>query len=210
MCRENRKRLVGFVAPLLIVIFLFANYYDLVGATFDFQIPTGSIATVTGTQVGAIVVVLPNEQGFANLRSGPNTLGYEIVGVLVVGQQVAGLGRSPGGNWILVAYPGVQDGSAWVWSDLVEVRGSLPIIEPPPTSTPKTTPTIDPTLAAQFNVDLQPTRLPTFTPPPPLVIPTQISDSLTTISSRIPVALIILGLGAIGFFGLIISFLQSR
>ena len=67
------------------------------------QLPTGSIPTVTGTPVGAIAFVLPNEQGFANVRSGPSTIGYEIVGVLVVGQQVPALGRTSGGDWIKMA-----------------------------------------------------------------------------------------------------------
>ncbi|MFM8321166.1 MAG: hypothetical protein ACKOC5_09655, partial [Chloroflexota bacterium] len=49
------------------------------------QIPTGSIATVTGTPVNALVVVLDNEQGYVNLRAGPNTVGYEIVGMLTAG-----------------------------------------------------------------------------------------------------------------------------
>ncbi len=175
-----------------------------------FQIPTGSIATVTGTPVGAIAVVLSNEQGFANLRSGPNTVGYEVVGVLLVGEQVAALGRSPGGNWIVVAYPGAQNGIGWVFSDLVEITGSLPIIEPPATITPRTTPTIDPTLAAQFLIDVAPTRLPTYTPPPPLILPTVISDVPTTVSERVPYGLVIVALGVIGIFGLLISFLRGR
>jgi hypothetical protein len=180
------------------------------GAENLLQIPTGSIATVTGTAVGALATVLPNEQGFANLRAGPNTLGYEIVGVLLVGETVPALGISPGGNWIVVAYPGAQNGIAWIFSDLVEVTGTLPIIEPPPTITPRTTPTIDPTLAAQFLVEVQPTRLPTFTNPPPLVLPTFGSGASTTVSENVPYALVIIGLGIVGLFGLLISILRGR
>ena len=51
------------------------------------QLPTGSIPTVTGTPVGAIALVLDNEQGIVNVRSGPSTLDYDIVGVLVVGRK---------------------------------------------------------------------------------------------------------------------------
>jgi len=194
-------------------IFLFSIWLVpqiVASASDDPQIPTGSIATVTGTQVGALATVLQNEQGFANLRAGPNTLGYDVVGVLLVGQQVPALGRSPGGNWIMVAYPGAPGGTAWVFSDLVEVVGSLPIVEPPPTATPQTTPTLDPTLVAQFDVDVQPTRLPTYTAPPPLLLPTIGSDVPQTISGRIPVALLIIGLGVLGLFGLFISLLRSR
>ena len=85
------------------------------------QIPTGSIPTVTGTPVGALAIVLANEQGFINVRAGPSTVAYDIIGVLVEGSQVPAIGRSPGGDWVEVAYPGVPGGVAWIWSDLVEV-----------------------------------------------------------------------------------------
>ncbi len=174
------------------------------------QIPTGSVPTVTGSPAGAIAVVLDNEQGFANVRSGPGTLGYEIVGVLVEGQQAPALGRTIVGDWILISYPGVPGGVAWVWKDLVEVRGNPPIIEPPATSTPRVTPTIDPTLAAQFLVNVPPTRLPTFTPPPPISIPTFMPDSSRSLSGRVPMGFIIVGLVVLGVFGVLISFLRGR
>ncbi len=174
------------------------------------QIPTGSIPTVTGTPIGALAIILDNEQGFVNVRAGPSTVGYEIVGVLVTGQQVPALGRSPGGDWIQVSYPGVPGGVAWIWSDLVEVRGSLRVIEPPPTPTPAMTATIDPTLAAQFLVEAQPTRLPTFTEPPPLSQPTLPADAPIATSGRVPTGLVIIGLAVIGLFGTLISFLSRR
>lgn len=174
------------------------------------QIPTGSIPTVTGTPVGALAIVLENEQGFVNVRAGPSTVAYEIVGVLISGQQVPALGRSPGGDWIQVAYPGVPGGVAWVWSDLVEVRGSLGVVEPPPTPTPAMTATIDPTLAAQFLVEAPPTRLPTFTEPPPLQVPTLPADAPIATSGRVPTGLIIIGLAVIGLFGTLVSLLSRR
>jgi hypothetical protein len=174
------------------------------------QIPTGSIPTVTGTPVGAVAVVLANEQGFANVRSGPSTIGYEILGVLVIGQEVPALGRSSGGDWIQIVYPGVPGGVAWIWSDLVEVKGSLDIVEPPPTPTLRITPTIDPTLAAQFLVDIPPTRLPTFTEPPPISIPTLPEEAPVTTSSGVPMGLIIIGMAVIGLFGTLISILGGR
>lgn len=174
------------------------------------QIPTGAIPTVTGTPVGALAIVLENEQGFVNVRAGPSTVAYEIIGVLISGQQVPALGRSPGGDWILVAYPGVPGGVAWVWSDLVEVRGSLRVVEPPPTPTPAMTATIDPTLAAQFLVEAPPTRLPTFTEPPPLVQSTLPVDAPIATSGRVPIGLIIIGLAVVGLFGTLISLLGRR
>jgi hypothetical protein len=191
-------------------VVIISRYDSNVSAREPGQIPTGSIPTVTGTPVAATAVVLPNEQGFANLRAGPNTLGYEIVGVLLVGQQVPALGRSPGGNWILVAYPGAPDGKGWIFSDLVEVVGELQIVQPPATVTPRTTPTLDPTLAAEFPVRNEPTRLPTFTAPPPLVLPTLSQGSSQAIAGRISMGLIIIALGVLGLLGLLVSFLSGR
>jgi hypothetical protein len=174
------------------------------------QIPTGSVPTVTGSPSSAIAIVLNNEQGFANVRSGPGTLGYEIIGVLVEGQQAPALGRTIVGDWILISYPAVEGGVAWVWKDLVEVRGDVPVIEAPATSTPRVTPTIDPTLAAQYLVDIPRTRLPTFTAPPPVSVPTFLPDSPQSVSGRIPIGFLIIGLAVLGLFGILISFLRGR
>jgi uncharacterized protein YraI len=172
------------------------------------QIPTVSIPTVTGTPLGASVVVRAG-QDQVNVRSGPST-DYPRVGVLIAGQRVPAYGRTPGGDWVQVAYPGVPGGIAWVYAFLVEVFGNLPIVEPPPTPTPLTTPTIDPTLAAQFIVDTQPTRLPTFTPPPPLIIQTFSPPDTSMGTGGIPMGFIIIGLGVIGLFGAFISLLRGR
>jgi len=172
------------------------------------QIPTVSIPTVTSSPVGATITVT-REQDQINVRGGPGT-DYPIVGVLIAGQQVPALGRSVGGQWIQVIYPGVPGGVAWVYAPLVELSGSVPIVEPPPTPTPKTTPTIDPTLAAQFIVEIPPTRLPTFTAPPPLVLPTYSASVPTGAATRIPMGLLIVGMTVVGFFGALVSFLQRR
>ena len=211
----NRERLVVRTAFIIFLILVssIALLAQVNGARAGrpAQIPTGSIPTVTGTPVGALAVVLDNEQGFVNVRGGPSTVNYEIVGVLVAGQSVPALGRSPGGDWIQVAYPGVPGGVAWVWSDLVEVRGQLPVVEPPPTITPLVTATIDPTLAAQFLVEVPPTRLPTFTEPPPFSMPTlEAITQETPIPSRVPMGLVIIGMAVVGLFGLLISFLRGR
>lgn len=178
-----------------------------VNAMVSAQIPTVSIATVTSSPVGALAIVTM-DQDQINVRGGPGTE-YTIVGVLIAGQKVPAYGRSVGGDWIQISYPGVSGGLAWVYSPLVRVEGSLPIIEPPPTPTPRTTPTIDPTLAAQFIVEIPPTRLPTFTPPSELVIPTFTSRDANTISDRVPIGLLIIGLGVIGLFGTVISLLRG-
>jgi len=120
---------------------------------------------------GVTVTVNSGDQEQINVRSGPAT-DYALVGTLLAGQQATAVGRSPGGDWIEIIFPAGPGGLAWVYSYLVTLSGSLPVVEPPPTPTLVVTPTIDPTLAAQFIVAVPPTRLPTFTPPPPLAIPT--------------------------------------
>lgn len=171
------------------------------------QQPTVAIPTVTGTPTGPIVTVNTDQEQI-NVRSGPST-DYPQVGVLVAGQQVPAIGRSPGGEWIQIYYPGVPGGIAWVYAFLVSSpTGNVPIVEPPPTPTPLTTPTTDPTLAAQFNIEVTPTRLPTFTAPPPLVIPTFTAEDSSPISSGVPMGFLIIGLVVMGLFGSVISFLR--
>ena len=172
------------------------------------QQPTVSVPTVTSTPMGAYVIV-NTENDQINVRSGPD-VGYPIVGVLQMNQQVPALGRSTGGGWIMIAYPGVAGGTAWVYAPLVTLFGTVPVVEPPPTPTPATTPTIYPTLAAQFIVEIPPTRLPTFTAPPPLNIPTYPSPELTTSGRVLPMGLVIVGIGIVGLFGLMISFFRGR
>ena len=174
------------------------------------QIPTVSVPTVTSSPMGAFVTVT-REYDQINVRSGPGGDGvYPIVGVLIAGQQVPALGRSEGGSWIQIAYPGGPGGVAWVYTPLVDLIGTVPIVAPPPTPTPKTTPTIDPTLAAQFIVEIPPTHLPTFTPPPPLAIPTFPPEQNFTETGRVPMGMVIIGMGVIGLFGMVISLLRGR
>jgi hypothetical protein len=174
------------------------------------QIPTVAIPTVTGTAPGPIATVRRDtDQDQINVRSGPSVK-YDIIGVLVPGQQVPALGRTPGGDWVQITYLGVQGSVGWVYSPLVEVSGNVPIVEPPPTPTPGTTPTIDPTLAAQFVVEIPPTRLPTYTPPPPLVIPTFTQAESQIQTANFPMGFVVIGLFVVGFFGIIISVLRGQ
>jgi hypothetical protein len=72
------------------------------------------------------------------------------------------------------------------------------------------TATIDPTLAAQFNLlDVTPTRLPTFTPADPIVQPTFAPQGEPISGRRFPPALAILGMLIIGLFGMVISVLRG-
>ncbi len=175
------------------------------------QQPTGSVPTVTGTPSGPLITVNLDQQQI-NVRSGPSTYIYPPIGVLLAGQSAPALGRSPGGDWIQIYYPGVPGSVAWVYAPLVSLSGgvNLNIIEPPPTPTPVSTPTIDPTLAAAFIAPETPTRLPTFTPAPALVIPTFTDSTGVSNSGGVPMGLIIVGLGFLGIFGALISFLRGR
>jgi len=172
------------------------------------QQPTGSVPTVTGTATGPVIVVTYPEQ--INVRSGPNSRFYPTIGIMYPGQEAPALGRSPGESWIEIYFPGVPGDVGWVYAPLVSFKevGFLPIVEPPPTPTPLTTPTIDPTLEAAFIIPATPTRLPTFTPPPEIVVPTFVDQSQVSSAGRIPMGLIIFALAFIGGFGALIAYLR--
>lgn len=173
------------------------------------QQPTGSVPTVTGTPTGMIVRV-NFDIDVTNVYAGPSSYLYPPVGVLLKGQEVPALGISEDNNWIQVYYPGVPGSTAWIYGPYVTIikTGRLPRVPAPNTPTPVSTPTIDPTLAAAFIDPVTPTRLPTFTPPPELVVPTFLPN-LNSVN-RVPVGLLIIGLGFIGAFGTLISFLRGR
>ncbi len=137
----------------------------LVAATSNLALAEDAtpIPTVTSTPMGTTVVVLGGGNPQINVRAGPGGT-WPVIGVLVVGERVPAIGRSPMGEWI--------------------------------------------TLAAQFLVQVPPTRLPTFTPPPPLVVPT--FSAARAGGVRFPSALVIFGLFTVGIFGILVSFWQRH
>ena len=169
---------------------------------------TSAPPTVTGTAQGPTILV----PDLVNVRLGPG-VEYGQVGVLIAGQRAPAIGRSPGGEWIQIVYPGVPGNKAWVYAPLVVLESSpglLPIVEPPPTATPKVTATIDPTLAAQFNLgQVEATRLPTFTPAEP-VVPLTFEPTTEEGRGGFPPILAILTFFVVGLFGLMISLLRGR
>ncbi|MBI5351296.1 MAG: hypothetical protein HZB50_01530 [Chloroflexi bacterium] len=176
------------------------------------QQPTGSIPTVTGTPSGATVAVY-SDLVMVDVYSGPSKYLYPIpIGVLLAGQEVPAYGYSEDKNYIQIYYPGVPDSVAWVFAPYVQIKkiGPLPLLPSPPipTSASTTVVNINPTLAAAFSSPVVPTRLPTFTPPVPLVVAT-FSES-SSIASRLPAGLLILGFGLVGALGALISFLRRR
>jgi hypothetical protein len=193
---------MGVAACILTMMVLFT------GASAGTEIAQATVViTVTGTPEGPMIVV----PDLVNVRLGPGTE-YDKIGVLIAGQQAPAVGRSAGGDWIMIVYPSQFDEYAWVYSRYVVLDSNelLPIIEPPPTPTPRVTATINPTYAAQFNLGEAPaTRLPTFTPAQPVVQPT-FTPSIVSQSRGVPPILAILGLLVVGLFGMVISFLRSR
>jgi uncharacterized protein YraI len=184
------------------------------------------LLTITGLALAALYIPDPAQayQGAAtpsgvfitvtytdpiNVRSGPSTVNYPIIGQLASGAVAPALGVSPAREWVQIAYPDSPDGTGWVYASFVSVSGGeLPLVESPPTPTPLVTNTIDPTLAAQFAVQPTQTRMPTFTPPPPLSVP-QFEDESSPGSSRV-FGIFIVSLGLIGGAGLLVSFLWRK
>ena len=173
------------------------------------QQPTGSIATVTGTPEGPRVIVY-SDQDIIGVYAGPSAYLYPQVGILLAGEKAPALGFSADLEWIQIIYLGVSSGTGWIYAPFVSlIEGSfLPVLPNPPTATPRTTPTIDPTQAALYGLELTPERLATFTPPVPLELP----EFEVTGEARpgLPMGLIILLLALIGVLGAVISFLRGR
>lgn len=170
---------------------------------FLFQSVQAQAPTPTATLSGPYVIVTYEEE--INVRAGPGTL-YPIIGKLSPGAIAPAIGLSPGRIWIQIMYPGSADGKGWVHSTLVQLvtTSDLPIIQPPPTPTPRITATIDPTLMAAFHFEPTATRLPTFTPAPPLVIPSYAAPGTEALPND-AAGIYILGFALLGILGLALS-----
>jgi uncharacterized protein YraI len=142
-----------------------------------------------------------------NVRSGPSTVDYPTIGQIPIGAIVPALATSPHHEWIEIDFPAGPGGVGWVYANFVTLTGTLQIVEPPPTATPLATSTIDPTLAAAFNIQPTVTRLPTFTPAPPLIIPT---FSYQTPSTGFPIGGTIIAIALLGLIVLMVSAFGRR
>ncbi|MGV8050181.1 MAG: SH3 domain-containing protein [Anaerolineaceae bacterium] len=198
----------GVSAILCLFVLLALSLLPPTENTVFGQFPTVSIPTVTSSPRGAYirVILTTTEYDPINVRSGPSST-YELVGVMLVGQEAPALGYY--GQYIQIEYPGGPGGKGWVFSNNVEIIGGpLPMLEPPPTATPAVTKTIDPTLAAQFIITAQPSRLPTFTEPPALSLPTYQVETGSTAPGGIPMGLVIVILAGLGIFLSLIAILR--
>jgi len=206
------RRKIRMAAWILTVFgIMLLGFFDPGEPSVLAQQPTGSVATVTGTPEGPVIIV---DQSLPVIRvyAGPGSFDYPSIGVLLGNETAPAIGRARDReDWIQIRYPGVPGSIGWVYGLYVSLSPGalLPLVEIPPTPTPFATPTINPTLEAAFIGQLTPTRLPTFTPPPPLDLPS-FNEAPGTATSGIPTGLLILSLGLFGFFGAVISYLRGR
>lgn len=174
------------------------------------QQPTGSIPTVTGTAEGPVVTV-DGSIHVIRVYAGPSTFDYPSIGVMLANETAPAIGRAKDRpEWIQIRYQGVPGTTGWVYGSYVKLSPGalLPTIEIPATPTPFATPTINPTLQVAYIGQQTPTRLPTFTPPPPLDVP--LFTDAGAASRGIPAGLLIVSLGLFGFLGAVISYLRGR
>ena len=207
MFRRARIVIWAFVIFGITILGLFDSGQISVSA----QQPTGSIPTVTGTPSGPVVKIVLGEPQIL-VFAGPGSFDYPAIGILLAGELAPALGRASGReDWIMIYYPGVPGSIGWVYGNYVSLSPGalLPLVEIPPTPTALSTPTINPTLEAAYIGQQTPTRLPTFTPPARLDLPS-FNDVSQTQTASVPVGLLILSLGLFGFFGAFISYLRGR
>ncbi len=200
---QKHRITIGLIIITAVILISGVKFSD-VNAGDLLQQPTLTFPTVTGTPSGPTVTIL-STTGWLYVRSGPST-DFEELGILYNNEVVPALGQTAEGFWIKVKYYGSPTGEGWVYSPLVINNHTLPILEPVGTPTPKVTPTIDPTLAAQFINDQPGTRLPTFTAPAQLVIATHSADTSGGIISGIPMGLVIVSLFVVALFGALVIY----
>jgi hypothetical protein len=170
------------------------------------------VETPTATLLPDVVYITVTYEEPIHVRGGPNAVYYPMVGPnLPVGAVVQAVGRSQGGEWIKIVFPEANDGSGvgWVYAPYVTLSaGSLPIVGPPPTAVPAFIPTLNPDFVSSLQPLPTASRLPTYTAPPPLVIPTY--ENPIGEGSGIPGGTFVVILGVIGLGGLIAASLRRQ
>jgi len=206
MIRQNNKT-IRFLAGMLALFAMFlASLLPSLNHSVWAQFPTLSIPTMTSSPRGLYVRAIGDPENPLNVRSFPNSTSTRV-GVFLVGQEAKAYGYY--GDYVMIDYAGAPDNRGWIVLNRVEVfGGSLPMLQPPPTETPSITKTIDPTLAAQFIITAIPSRLPTFTEPPALQIPTFPAEVVGTTTGGIPIGYVIVVLAGFGLFLTLIAVLR--
>ena len=173
-----------------------------------FSVKQAEAYQVAATPSGIYITVTYSDP--INVRGGPSTVHYPIVGRLFPGDILPALGVSPGREWVQVAYPSAPGGVGWVYAIYVNVSGGeLLVVEAPSTPTPLVTTTIDATLAAAFNIQPTSSRMPTFTPPPPLTVP-QFTEVTTPRDALVAPGVFVVGLVLLGVTGLLVSIVLRK
>jgi hypothetical protein len=209
--KSNPRLIYRVLASVLLVggVIALALFSAPASGVVFAQQPTGSIPTVTGTLEGPKIIVYA-DRDIIGVYDGPSSYLYSQVGILLAGEEAPALGYSADQEWIKIVYLGVPSGTGWVYAPLVAVTdgSSLPLLLSPPTATPRTTPTIDPTRAALYGLQLTPENLPTFTQAPPIEVLE--FESVAETRRGLPMGLVILVLALFGVLGAVISFLRVR
>ncbi len=183
-------------------------FFLLFGWNAEDVLPAAFAQQPSETPAGGLFITVVTDEPQINVRMGPSSTIYPVVGTLPTGATAPALGRSPGGDWVQIEFPGAPNNVGWVYAPLVQVSppGILRIVEPPPTPVPPATATIDPTLAAQFYTKTPtPLPLPTFTPPPPLTVPVFTQSPIGEGRQAIPLVSVILALAVLGAVGFALS-----
>lgn len=173
-----------------------------------FSVKQAEAYQVASTLSGIYITVTYSDP--INVRGGPSTVHYPIVGRLFPGDILPALGVSPGREWVQVAYPSAPGGVGWVYAIYVNVSGGeLLVVEAPSTPTPLVTTTIDATLAAAFNIQPTSSRMPTFTPPPPLTVP-QFTEVSAPREALVAPGVFVVSLVLLGVTGLLVSIVLRK
>ena len=206
------KSTIFFRAAIVALLVFIATSFDAAPARAETDTPTpGPSVTPTfvpTATVGGPYVYVPEK---VNVRTGPATY-FDQVGVLVAGQMAPALGRTEVGEWIQVEYPGAPGSQAWIYAALVTVRDAelmdLAVVVPPPTPTLSISTTLIYDTESGGPATAAATRLPTFTPAPPIVIPTFAPEAAGP--ARVPPIYYIGGLLALSLVFAIIAVMQQR
>jgi hypothetical protein len=191
------------------IVFLGSTRNPVAAQQLDTVTPS---PTVTATVASGMPYITVTYIEPINVRTGPSSFDYPVVGSLPVGGTAAAVGRSPAGEWIEIEFPEAPRGTAWVYAanvTLAPPNALLPVVEPPPTPAPLETDTLNPTFVAASAIAPTSTRLPTFTPPPPLAIPTY-ENNVPVSSGRVITAWLMAGLGLIGILGIAFTSFRHR
>jgi hypothetical protein len=127
-----------------------ATLAAMVSNTPEFTFTPSLTPTLTFTLTPNAPMVSVSVQ--TNCRSGPGSA-YDIVGVFNVGQTSEIVGRSAATNYWIVKLPSNPTLTCTLWGQYATVVGDtsgLPVVNPPPTPTPKFTNTPTPNFTVSF------------------------------------------------------------